>query len=449
MTPHVETPANRDAFAARHLDRAPGERLPLAELAPVLVVWLVLALLPVGRMAELPLLAGAIWGVVLLLRQPGPVLTLPGVRLTLALFACYWLPALISAFDAVEPGKSWSQVAAQLRFAPFAVLVAATLRTSAQWQWLLRASALLVLVWVLDGWLQAFTGASLGGGMDSDRLSGIFGADNLKLGGVLAVLSPLLLAHAQQRFGHAGLFVGGVLLAGVILLAGARAGWLVYLLVLAGLCLRPFAGTRRRMLAVTFTLLGAGLATGFVAYQLSPSFTARVDRTLHLTAGALQDIDQALAGRLPIWSTAAAMAQAHPVNGVGVRGFRYAYAEHSEADDPWVDRGGAMHPHQLVLEVAAETGMVGIAAWLTGFVLLLRAWRQVGADARQRAWPAVLAVAVACFPLNTHYAFYSSWWGLFFWWLVAVCVAALYAENAGAGQPSAQDPGPLHVQGAT
>src|SRR5690606_36700510 len=104
----------------------------------------------------------------------------------------------------------------------------------AQWAWLLRASALLVLVWVLDAWVQAFTGASLGGPMQSDRLSGIFGADNLKLGGVLAALSPLLLAFAQQRLGLRGVFIAGLLLAGAILLAGARAAWLVYALVLVG-----------------------------------------------------------------------------------------------------------------------------------------------------------------------------------------------------------------------
>lgn len=422
-----------------HVPPADAAKLPLPALAPPLLAWLVLALLPVGRMAELPLLAGIVWAFVLLVRSPRATLAQPAVRFALALFACYWLPSLISALDAVEPGKTWSQVAAQLRFAPFALFVAATVRTAAQWQWLLRAAALLLLVWVLDGWLQAFTGLSLGGPSASDRLSGIFGAEDLKLGGVLAALSPLLLARAQQRFGHAGLFVAGVLVAGVILLAGARAAWLVYLLVLAGLCLRPFAGTRARMLALCLALVGAGAITGLLAYQFSPAFAGRVDRTLQLSAGALPEIDAALAGRLPIWSTAAAMAQAHPVNGVGVRGFRYAYLDHAEAGDPWRAQGGAMHPHQLVLEIASETGAIGIAGWLAGVLLLVRAWRAAGVQARARAWPPLLALAAMCFPLNTHYAFHSSWWGVFFWWLLALAVAALHVRDEGGStiaQPS-------------
>lgn len=402
----------------------PASRLDLRALAPVWLAWLVLALLPVGRLSELPLLAGALWGVVLVARDRS-VLALPGVRLGLALFACYWLPALASAFDAVAADKTWSQVAAQLRFAPFVVFVAASLRSDAQWQWLLRASGLLLLVWVLDAWVQAFTGVSLGGRMGSDRLSGIFGDDNLKLGGVVAALSPLLLALAQQRLGLRGVFAAGLLLGGVILLAGARAAWLVYALVLLGWCLRPFAGSALRAAGVGLALVVAGLAIGYGAYQLSTTFAERMDRTLRVTGGSLGDLDHALAGRLPIWRTAAAMAQAHPVNGVGVRGFRHAYLDHARADDPWRAQGGALHPHQLLLEVAAETGAIGLAGWLLGGLLLLRAVLRASAAARARAWPPLLGLLAICFPFNTHYAVYSSWWGLFLWWLIALTVAAM------------------------
>lgn len=406
---------------------APG--LPWPALAPVLLLWSVLALLPAGRASELPVLVAAVWGLVLCWRNGREVLELPGVRLALLAFAGYWLPALVSAFDAVEPARTWSQVAAQLRFAPFALFVAATLRSAAQWRWLLAASALLVAAWVLDGWLQALTGASLGGPMTSDRLSGVFGADNLKLGGVLAALSPLLLAWAQRRFGLAGVFVAGVLLAGVILLAGARAAWLVYLLVLAGFCVRPFAGGNGRAVAVAGLLLVAVAGVGLGAYQWSPSFAERLDRTLHLGGGSAGDLDHALAGRLPIWRTAAAMAQAHPVNGVGVRGFRHAYADHARPDDPWLAQGVALHPHQLLLELASETGLFGLLCWAATGLLLLAAGRRASPAARARGWPPALALFAMTFPFNTHYAFYSSWWGLFFWWLLAVAIAALHLRE--------------------
>lgn len=405
------------------------DELDLAALLPVLLIWSVLALLPLGRTSELPVLVGAAWGLWLSWRHRRDVWAMPAVRLALILFAFYWLPALASAFGSVAPGKTWPHVVGLLRFAPFAVFVALSLRSPAQWRWLLRASALLVAVWVLDAWLQALTGHSLGGAMDSDRLSGVFGADNLKLGGVLAALSPLLLAYAQQRFGLRGVFVAGLALAGVILLAGARAAWLVYLLVLAGWCLRPFAGNAWRAAGLALTLVAAGAVLGYGAYQWSPEFASRMDRTLHLTNGSASDLDYALAGRLPIWHTAMAMAQAHPVNGVGVRGFRYAYSDHAQADDPWLDQGGAMHPHQLLLELASETGLIGLLAWVLAALVLLRAVWRATEEARRQAWPALLALAAMCFPFNTHYAFYSSWWGLFFWWLLAIAIAALHLRG--------------------
>ena len=37
------------------------------------------------------------------------------------------------------------------------------------------------------------------------------------------------------------------------------------------------------------------------------------------------------------------------------------------------------------------------------------------------------------FPLNTHFAFYSAWWGLFFWWLLSLYCAALGAHEESAG----------------
>jgi hypothetical protein len=33
------------------------------------------------------------------------------------------------------------------------------------------------------------------------------------------------------------------------------------------------------------------------------------------------------------------------------------------------------------------------------------------------------------FPINTHLAFYSAWWGLLFAWLLGLWCAALYAAK--------------------
>jgi O-antigen ligase len=148
--------------------------------------------------------------------------------------------------------------------------------------------------------------------------------------------------------------------------------------------------------------------------------------------GTDQSIDTALSGRLDIWHASVEMIAAHPVNGVGVRGFRYAYPHYAPADDHFLTAEscgvgeGACHPHQLVLEILTETGVLGLSLWLAAVVLAWRMWRRVGAAARTRAFPVTLALGVMLFPLNTHLAFYSAWWGLLFAWLLGLWCAALY-----------------------
>ncbi|MFN7550292.1 MAG: O-antigen ligase family protein [Pseudomonadota bacterium] len=393
-------------------------------VAGAALAFLVLLLLPVGRSAELPLLIAAAWAVALLWRHARGA----DLALVLGLCAAYTLPAILSTFDAVDAGKSWTTAIGSLRFALFGaamvLLLAGQPRTRAV-LWDLVAA--LVALWTLDALVQGATGWSLGGAMTADRVSGVFGADNLKLGPVLAVLSPFALLSARERLGRAGLGVAWLVLASVILVAGARAGWVMFVLVTVVLLRRELPRGRDFALA----LLGAGIlagAVGAIARQASPPFAERVARTAAVFEGGRAGLDHALAGRLPIFETAWAMGAAHPFNGVGVRGYRHAYAAHAAADDPWLrpeNGGAALHPHQVLLELWAETGALGVLAWLAGAALAIRAWRRADVAAREAALAPGLALAVMVFPLNTHFAFYSSFWGLLFGWLLALYAAAL------------------------
>ena len=93
----------------------------------MLLVLAVLVLLPVGRSAELPLVIGAIAAIVLALRGRF-IFDAAEVRLAFALFACYWLAALLSGIAPVEPRKTWSTIASTLRFLPFALFATWALR---------------------------------------------------------------------------------------------------------------------------------------------------------------------------------------------------------------------------------------------------------------------------------------------------------------------------------
>ena len=126
------------------------------------------------------------------------------------------------------------------------------------------------------------------------------------------------------------------------------------------------------------------------------------------------------------------MIAAHPINGVGVRGFRYAYPSTRRRTIiswfPTKPAGvgeGACHAHQLVLEVLTETGVLGLLLWLAALAGRCASGAGSGAVARAQAFPVTVALGVMLFPLNTHLAFYSAWWGLLFAWLLGLWCAAL------------------------
>src|SRR5690606_20651653 len=103
----------------------------------------------------------------------------------------------------------------------------------------------------------------------------------------------------------------------------------------------------------------------------------RFSRTAMALSGDADGVNEALFGRSQIWGAALCMVREHPVNGVGVRDFRVAYS----GCDPMPERTAvwgdspALHAHQIVLEILAETGVLGLLLWLAGAAMAIRAWR--------------------------------------------------------------------------
>jgi O-antigen ligase len=400
------------------------------------------ALWPAPGYAEAVMVLGALVAIVRLLlarfRGGTRLLSAPAWALTSALFFAYWAPEAISAFDAIDRVHAWHETLVDLRYLPFLWLVAAAVADDRARRTTFNGLAIIVAVWTFDALLQALTGLSpLFWSLDQlkqlisghamcpasevasvDRLSGVLGPCNLKLGLVLASLSPFALHAAGRRYGIVGWMVLAAVLGVVILLAGARASWITYALVLL------FSGWR--LLGVK-RLLGVfvfGAVTLAVLTLAVPQVRERIARTTQALTADQEGVEIALSGRTRIWNAAICMVRAHPVNGVGARGFREAFPgcdREAGTRAAW-GHGPALHAHQIVLEILSETGFIGLVLWLAGVALAWRAWRFATPPMRERAGPALLALAVTVFPLNTHLAFYSTFWGG-----VALLLAALYA----------------------
>lgn len=411
------------------------------------------ALWPMPGIAEGVMALGALVAIGRLLfarfRGGGALLSAQAWALTSVLFFAYWLPELIASFDAVDRARAFREAAVDLRYLPFLWLAASAVADARGRRITFGGLAVIVAVWTLDALVQAASGTSpLFFGMDAaklaisgrrlcdandylllDRLGGVLGPCNLKLGVVLASLSPFALHAAGRRFGRWGWLLAAVAVGSVILLAGSRASWITFGLVLL------LSGWRTLGWKRLFGVFAFGGALLFALTFVSPQVNERVQRTMHALTADHAGVDSALSGRGRIWAAAWCMAKQHPVNGVGPRGFREAFP----ACDPEPDKiaawglGPAFHAHQLVLEILSETGVIGLLLWLAAAAMARRAWRYAEADARDAAYPAMLALAVTVFPFNTHLAFYSTFWGG-----VTLLLAALYAGSLLGRESAAQ-----------
>ncbi len=437
------------------MNRAPADPKPAASNPGRTVVpqgwrwapaWVLayVALWPAPGYAEGVLVLGALVAIARLLGSRfsagTQLLSGPAWALTSVLFFAYWLPELVSSFDAVDHTRALGESFKDLRYLPFLWLVAAAVASAAGRRTTFGGLAIIVGVWTVDALLQALIGTSplffgidaikqaiSGHGMCSaaesaavDRLSGVLGPCNLKLGVVIASLSPFALYAAGRRFGAVGWMVAAAAVGMVVVLAGSRASWITYALVLV------LSGWRllgwKRLLGV----FAFGVIALLVLGVSSPQVRERLARTTHALAISEAGLDSALSGRARIWGAAVCMAREHPFNGVGARNFRNAFP----ACDPspgqvaaWGE-GPALHAHQILLEILSETGGFGLLLWLAGAALAWRAWRFADAAARERARPAMLALVVTLFPFNTHLAFYSTFWGG-----LTLLLAALYAGS--------------------
>ncbi|MEN5101086.1 MAG: O-antigen ligase family protein [Stenotrophomonas sp.] len=409
------------------------------------------ALWPLPGIAEGVLVLGALYAAVRMvqLRLQGKqrLLSSPAWALTSILFLGYWLPQAFSAFDAIDPGTAWRKAAAGLRYLPFMWLVAIAVATPQRRALTLGGLAVITGLWTVDALAQAIVGSSplfwsmdqlkwavSGHGLCSpqemaavDRLSGVLGPCNLKFGQVLASLSPFLLFAASRRAGILGWSLVAAAVGVVLVLAGSRAAWLTYALVLV------LSGWRLIGVRGLLACVAVGAVAAIVLTVSVPQVGDRVARTAMAWEGENDGVNQALSGRAQIWAAATCMIEAHPINGVGARGFRDAYPACNPdpaAQEVW-GAGPALHAHQIVLEILAETGLLGLLLWLAAVAQAWRAWRFAPPEARERARPAMLALAVTVFPLNTHLAFYSTFWGGLTLLLAALYAGSLLARDDG------------------
>jgi O-antigen ligase len=140
---------------------------------------------------------------------------------------------------------------------------------------------------------------------------------------------------------------------------------------------------RRWWLGVGLVTIGLGLAWGLASTGLLPaSLTDRLATVGDFTTVTnvrgidITSTNFAIVERLAHWQAAEAMARDYPWLGVGIGNYATAYPRYSLLNWPLA----LGHAHMIYLNVLAETGLLGLAAyvslWVTVFALTIRTIRR-------------------------------------------------------------------------
>lgn len=303
----------------------------------------------------------------------------------------------------------------------------------------------LVSLSALAAGLLAFAGF---GESSEVRLAGAFRNEQL-LAAFLCVVLPLTLCGAGAGDGLAirtlGQFAAVVALA-ALLATQNRAGWAggaVGMVVLAVLVvphlIRNHGLPRPHQLVAPalVVVLAGGLALGIRQSGIDLHARARTVQALTL--------DRSLRWRLGMWDKAVRMILARPWTGWGPGSFPYQQVRFDHPDVPTrsqrsIARDGptlAENAHNTYLQLAAETGLPGLALYL-GILGAAAATGLRALHRRSRGTRAVLAGALAGLAGQAVSAFTSPAWefaecSLVFWLLLGIVAASEPGEPARGG----------------
>jgi O-antigen ligase len=360
---------------------------------------------------------------VLRIAGPGRTVRIPFTALSPPLLAMLGI-GLLSLFGAPFP---WAGVEAAWRLwngillYHLAVLVFSVSKAR---RWLLGAVGLSVLPVAAYGLAQVM-------GLDFLRLAARqvpvsslgntgFAAEYL----VAALPIALALAVTQDRW--SGAFSLATLL-GVshLWLTQNRAGWLgaalgggILLLTRASLLKQEAARARLRRLAL------AGLLLAVVAVLMVPGLgPASITRL-----GSIVDPENPTARvRLLIWRGALDLIGRHPLLGVGLGNFEFAYAEVRSVEEWRLSRRDVVDDaHNEYIHLTAETGLLGLAAflWLLGRAGR-SAWHALGTpEGREEALPVLAGLAGILLYAGFAFPFKNPTSGAY-WWMFLGYLSAL------------------------
>jgi O-antigen ligase len=401
----------------------------------------------VGGAEALIGLALAAW-LARLLADPRSRLTLPPLTLPLLIFlgaALLSLPGALSLRYSLKELIKWTEVLGLYVFT-------ANVLDGRQARRLVFSILLAGTAAALHGWYQFFTRSGPEGFLLFGRFMRAYGTFEQPnpYAGYLGLIAPLALSLAlgsrkgNRRSLSEFIFYGGAFGAMVVAVAmsWSRGAWIgLGAAVVAAIALRS------RRAAVLFAALVALVALILIlgSFQLLPEVLTQrfadllpYARPFDVRGVEVTDENFAVVERMAHWQAGWQMWAEHPWRGVGIGNYEPIYPAYYIP--PWKEPLG--HAHNAYLNIAAETGLIGLLAYLVLWAVAF--WQAVRAIRRTSGWAKAVSIGVlgVLVHLSVHnffdnlfvhnmYAHVAVLLGL----LPALTAAALYDENTTTFRP--------------
>ena len=375
-----------------------------------------------------PLTIMAIIGFYKVIISPQSIWNDQALKYFIFLFLCLWIPMLLAFPDAVNPSRSVQTVFPYLRFLFAGIFIIHELSKNDEcFKVLIYGVFFIVTFWCIDASIQFFIGHNLlGFPYVPGEITGMFYPRNT-ISHVCAILSPIcfyVVSRHSSRNKWAWLSI--IPLFFVVLISGRRAAWVMLALCSFGFIIFLYLSSANknktlRLIMIISCVIGVILTSTIMFNQPTKD---RFKTTLGLFSFDYSLINTATAIRLPIWETAYSIFREHPINGIGPRGFRFIYHGYAKSDDVFIIWNlPPTHPHLLLLEVLVETGVIGLAGFLSLFYFLIKSTRKIKNISYEFVF--LIPVLVSLFPFNSHMAFYGSVWSSMIWLLMAIYFSSL------------------------
>ncbi len=394
-----------------------------------------LMLMAIHRLFLLPYTILAITGIVLLIQQwrtdKSLLLQDKAVQCFYGVFLLLWLPMLIANIDTETPKQSWKVTNLFFLYSFMGIAVFFLLRKYALYRQVYVILSVMLVFWAVDALFQTIFKFDVFG-VPLIREKATVGKANIFFTrpntfgfymGLMACL-PLYFMVLQKTQRIWQMLIAAVLSIGV-LLGSIRAGWVMFFWAML-----PFAywfywrKSQRPWLLLVGTVSVTALLLALMI-KLSPGIQERLQTTKGFQTWDYHAVNVASSLRLDIWWAATKIGYEHPINGLGTDSFEEKFRPYLPPQAIWPADIDAAHPHQVVLEIWAATGSIGILGFFLAWWVVWRLWQQANKQQRLLALPMLMPFFVLWWPINTHIGFYMSEVATLTLFMLGFVVAAL------------------------